>query len=353
MWFYYFVRNVEKVVNHFWNFPHRYRSLNVFPFLSGVMILFLFNGKMLTTKNIEPTQYPDQTPNSAIQSQLIGKQGHYKVTVKATDYAFMAPNEIHSGWITFVLNNEEANNTHELSIGRIPDGVSYQEYLDEYVGAWETVLKEFQDGKFESSEIHSRVDELLPEWSDEVKYLSSRGLVSPGRSAEKTIYMEPGKYTLDCWAKTSDGFIHLSRGMTRPITVTEESANSSEPAPESNITLHQNEIEVNWSASLGRHTFALNLDEGNDGRPVHRNIHLIKLNKDTNLQAVNTWLDWYRIGGLRTPAPVDFLGGVSTYYADAEAGPAYFSVDIDKPGQYAWIVQVEEGKQLWKKFTVE
>ena len=91
----------------------------------------------------------------------------YVVEVMAFDYAFNAPQEVPSGWITFVLNNEMAHEIHEISIARIPEGISYAQYLDEYVGAWEILLQNFQDGEIERSELGERAQELLPEWEHE------------------------------------------------------------------------------------------------------------------------------------------------------------------------------------------
>ncbi|WP_340106279.1 hypothetical protein [Rhodohalobacter sp. 8-1] len=276
----------------------------------------------------------------------------YRVEITAYDYAFQAPEELPAGWITFILNNEKAHEIHELSFARLPEEITYGEYLDEYVGAWEILLKEFQAGEVKRSGISARINELLPDWADGVKYVNARGLVSPGRSAEKTVYLEPGSYALDCWVKTEDGIIHLSNGMTRPITVTDESANSPEPSAENKITLKENEIDVQWNAETGFHSFAVLIEADSSGSPVHNNIHLIKTEENTDLNEVNTWMDWYKVGGLRAPAPADFLGGVSTYDATPDESATYFSLEIDEPGEYAWIVQVADGEQLWNTFNI-
>jgi len=63
------------------------------------------------------------------------RQEDYRVEIMAYDYAFHAPDELPSGWITFVLNNEQAHEIHEISFARIPEGVTYSEYLSEYIGA--------------------------------------------------------------------------------------------------------------------------------------------------------------------------------------------------------------------------
>ncbi|MFP8489937.1 hypothetical protein ACKGJO_12685 [Gracilimonas sp. Q87] len=280
-------------------------------------------------------------------------QKEYRVEIVAYDYAFQAPSELPSGWITFVLNNEQAHEIHEISFARIPEGVTYPEYLNEYVGAWGILLKEYQDGEFERPGLSARANELLPEWADGVEYVNARGLVSPGRSAEKTVYLAPGLYSVDCWVKTEDGIIHLTAGMTRPLTITEESANSPEPSFDNSITLHENEIDVDWNAETGFHSFAVRMEADSEGKPAHNNIHLIKLEEDTNLDEVNIWMDWYKVGGLRAPAPAEFLGGVSTYDAIPGESATYFSLEIDEPGEYAWIVQVPEGEQLWRTFNVQ
>ena len=279
----------------------------------------------------------------------------YIAEVIAFDYAFQAPAEIPSGWITFELNNKAGHEIHEISIAKIPEGISYSQYLEEYVGAWEILLKEYLDGEIEREEIGARVTELLPEWEHEnsVEYVNARGLLSPGRIASETIYLEPGNYALDCWIKTEEGIIHISAGMTRKLTVNEESANSPEPSPDVSMTLHSESISVeNWEPQIGSQQFAVYLDADDEGNQYHNNIHLIKLSDDTDLAEVNRWMDWYELDGLHAPAPADFLGGTSTYDADLGDGAVYFSVNITEPGEYAWIVHSDPDNPLWKTFTV-
>jgi len=276
----------------------------------------------------------------------------YKVEVKTVDFAFIAPSKIPFGWITFVLNNSNAKHVHEISISKLPEGIDYQEYMNKFVGSWEIVLKDLQNGKMEVSGILSHAKELLPEWEDKVQYITSRGLVSPGNKAEKTIYLKPGKYVMECWVKTADGFVHISKGMTLPFTVTEESAKSTEPEPDEKITVTSNQIQTDWHPSKGKHSFALYLKNDSIGIPIHNNINLIKLDENTDLEKVNKWLDWYHVGGLRSPVPAVFLGGLSTYHSKVGQKAEYFSVYLKETGRYAWIVEVPDGQKLWKIFQV-
>ena len=277
----------------------------------------------------------------------------YKVEVKTADFAFIAPTKIPSGWITFVLDNSNAKHVHEISISRLPEGVNYQEYVSKYQASWGTILKELQDSIIDVSGIYNREKELLPAWADDVQYITSRGLVSPGHKAEKTIYLDPGQYAMECWVKTAEGFIHVRMGMTLPLTVTDESAQSKEPEYDEKITVTNDKIETDWKPGPGKHSFAVYLQEDSAGMPVHNNISLIKLSDTTDLVKVNRWLDWYHVGGLRSPAPAEFLGGLSTYHSKVRQRAEYFTVYINDPGKYAWIVEAPEAQKLWKTFEVD
>ncbi len=282
----------------------------------------------------------------------VSQAQEYVVEVEALDHSYdlEGPNEIPSGWTTFILNNSMAEEVHEISLVRLPEGVSHEDYLGPYMKAWDILLQEYQEGKVERSGINERVNEMLPEWSDELQYVSSRGLVSPGRSAARTLELAPGDYSMVCWMKTEDGQIHIIKGMSRALRVTSEKTNREEPQPEWEITLKENEIEMDWQPSLGSHEFRLNFSKGADGKLLHSNIHLIKLEKGQDLDEVNRWMDWYRVGGLRAEATVEFLGGLDGYFSSTKG---YITVEIKEPGEYAWIVFVPGKTGIYKRFSVE
>ena len=272
------------------------------------------------------------------------------VHVEAMDHAYDvdAPNQLPSGWTTFILSNQMANNIHEISLVQLPDEATHEEYLTDYMSAWETVLREYQEGVVERAGIGDRVNEMLPAWSGDIRYSTTRGLTSPGRTAERTVYLEPGKYMMVCWLKTEDGVIHITEGMHWEFTVMEEAANTPEPNPESQITLHENEIEVDWEPETGTHSFAVEFGFNPEG--YENNVHLIRMNDGTDLNEVNEWMDWYKLGGLRSPSPVEFLGGVG-FVSEIDNG--YFTLEIDEPGDYAWVVFYYQDEGLYKTFTVE
>jgi hypothetical protein len=284
--------------------------------------------------------------NAAAQSQ------QSVVHVEAMDHAFDvdALNQLLAGWTTFILSNQMANNIHEISLVQLHDGATHEEYLTDYMSAWEIVLREYQEGVVERAGINDRVNEMLPAWSGDVRYSTTRGLTSPGRTAERTVYLEPGEYMMVCWLKTEDGVIHIIEGMHWEFTVMEEAVNAPEPDPESQITLHENEIEVDWEPETGTHAFALEISRDPTGQFFHNNVHLVRLNDETDLDEVNDWMDWYKIGGLRSPSPAEFLGGFGFV---SEVDNAYFSLDITEPGEYAWVVFISQAHGLYKRFAIE
>ena len=277
--------------------------------------------------------------------------GPYLVEVTALDHAFSAPDEVPAGWLTFKLNNEMAHEIHEISLARLPEGIDHQTYVAEYTNAWQTLLDEYRDGIIQRQEVGARTAELLPEWGGDIVFITSRGLLSPGRIASNSLYLEPGVYSMDCWVKSADGQIHISEGMSRALTVTDNTHESAKPHSGAVITLSENTIDTDWEPAPGKHAFEVRLTFGLDGRPHNNNIHLIRLDEQTDLAEVNLWLDWYEPNGLMAPAPADFLGGLNTYDADPESR-FWFSLEIDEPGMYAWVVWGPGQELLAKEFEV-
>ncbi len=273
------------------------------------------------------------------------------VEVVAADYAFAVPDEIPSGWTTFLLNNEEAHEIHEISLAAIPEGKSYADYVNDFLTPWEIIWEQQQAGEvgMSAAEGFAAFMEIAPEWTAGVTYVTSRGLVSPGRSSSKILYLEPGTYAIDCWVKAPDGTIHLSLGMTRELIVTDEDSGESEPESDIEIMLLDTGIQVDRALTPGNHTVAVRIDE----EMPYNNVHLIRMDEETDLAEVTNWLNWYQEGGLQAPVPADFMGGVHTYGNIPYGDTAYFTVENIVPGEYAWVVESDVEEEYWKTFMVE
>ena len=83
---------------------------------------------------------------------------------------------------------------------------------------------------------------------------------------------------------------------------------------------------------------------------VGHDVHLARLEDDTDLEQLAIWMDWSEPSGLETPAPVQFVGGVNEMPA-GETG--YVHVRL-APGRYAWIAEVPHSMQkgMLKTFVV-
>lgn len=304
----------------------------------------------------------------------------HEVEVTAMDHAFQAPNEIPAGWVTFRMSNELAAEIHEMSIARLPDGVGFADFMEYYVPVWQQAVDDQQRGMISADEVVDQAMGEMPDWGAEVAYVNARGLVSPGRLARKTVHLPPGDYVMDCWVKTEDGQLHVAQGMARPFTVTaeqqdpvaeeEEAASSggqgyseaSQAGDEEELLLPRADEQMHIASDgiedparlqTGWQRIEVSFEEGPDqGVPHHDNVHLIRLDDDTELAEVTEWLDWYRVDGLASPSPAEFLGGVSTYGQMPDHGAAYFSVEVLEPGEFAWVVKAPGEQQMWERFEV-
>jgi hypothetical protein len=300
---------------------------------------------------IEPADPADPADPAETHAMPAGETPLIEVT--AFDYAFAAPDEIASGWTTFQLNNERAQEVHELSLAKLPEGRTHDDYVAEVIPVWGEILQEFQSGTMDRDAIYAAANERLPAWAADIRYVHSRGLVSPGRTSWNTLRLDAGNYSLDCWVKAPDGHIHISHGMTRALTVTDEDSGGSPPEPDLEITLSGNGIVAQDVPVRGHLSVAVQLEEGPDGSPVVGDLHLVRVEDDTDLAEVARWLDWYQPGGVQAPAPADFIGGFDTYGSMPDDGRAHFGVDVNEPGNYAWIVNAPPEDELWQTFTVE
>jgi hypothetical protein len=275
------------------------------------------------------------------------------VEVTARGLEFEAPDEILSGWATFRLNNESGM-IHFATLQRLPEGIALKDHQEQ-------VAPVFQKGMdlLNAGEADAAMEKFgeIPEWVGQVVFMSGPGLTSVGHTAETSVYLEPGTYLLECYVKTN-GVFHSynpspsAYGMVHEITVTEESSNVAEPSATLTITLSSARgIEVQGDPTPGEHTVAVYFED----QQIHENflghdVHLARLENDTDIEELAIWMDWTQPTGLEIPSPVEFLGGTHEMPA---GGTAYFTVRLEA-GDYAWIAEVPSPseKGMLKTFTV-
>ncbi len=268
------------------------------------------------------------------------------IEVVAKDFSFEVKSEIPSGWDTFEFKNQ-GHAEHFFLLNSLPDSISYPTYHKNVVRPFVMVMDSLNAGMSKGDAINLLVSNLAPWYFTEVKQMGGPGIIEPGMSEKVTLNLPPGRYVMECYIK-EDGVFHSELGMIKPITVTEKNSGTVPPNANYEITLTNFKYTTSGEIKPGHNVVAVHFKEHPEAG-LGNDVQLIKLTDETNMQEVIDWLDWMNIGGLESPAPVEFLGGMQEMPV---GNTAYFEVDL-KPGNYAWIAEASAAKGMVEKFTVE
>ena len=304
--------------------------------LASVILLLFFLGSCTNQSADSETQESAQSMVETEPEEL------GVVEVKAVGLTLEAEDEIPSGWTTLRFIND-SDMIHLAFLYKLPPGKGIADHKD-----LAPIFQNFMD------QINGRplsdpdAGMEIPEWFGQVVTFGGPGLLSKHKTSETTILMEPGIYLIECYVKT-DGIFHsynsspTETGMVHQFVVTEENNGASEPQATLDISLSgEGGMTVSGEASTGNHVVGVTFQ---DQKP-HENfqghdVHLVRLDQDSDLAQIAQWVDWREPTGLQTPSPAEFLGGTNELPA---GGKAYFSVDL-KPGRYAWISEVPNAQE--------
>ncbi len=273
--------------------------------------------------------------------------GAFVAEYTARDYAFVGPAELPSGWVTIRMANAGLEH-HFVFLTLLPEGKTMEDYVSDVGMPFDSVWHQLRSGAVDKAGAGAMLGELLPEWYASAVSMGGPGLVAPGRTGRATMRLAPGDYVMECYVKTPDGEFHVNLGMAIPVTVTDEDSGAAEPEADLDITLTNYEIAIEGTPAAGEQTVAVHFQEhpeyglGND-------VHVVRLEDDTDMDEVIAWMDWMNIEGLRAPSPAEFVGGTH----EMPIGyTAYFTVDLE-PGRYAWIAESGAARGMVEEFTVE
>ncbi|MGI8597883.1 MAG: hypothetical protein ACR2KB_01380 [Chitinophagaceae bacterium] len=192
----------------------------------------------------------------------------------------------------------------------------------------------------------------LPEWFKDIQFVGGVGFIAPGKTTETTLFVEHGTYTLECYVKSPEGIFHSAMGMTAGLVVTNEASSETPPEPTMELNISSNGIEAPSELKPGKHIIAINFkDQKAHEHFGGHDVHLVKLDENTNLDSLALWVNWVEVQGLRTPAPAKFLGGSQEMPA---GNTAYFNIELEA-GRYAWISEVPNPaeKNMLKVFSIQ
>lgn len=269
------------------------------------------------------------------------------VEVTALDFKFEAPEEIPSGWTTFRFKNE-GKQEHFLYLYRLPDGKTYDQFLEEAMVPFGTVWNEYASGEISRSEAESKLGSEIPGWffTDMVPS-GGPALTEPGETVQTTVQLDPGLYVIECYVKMPDGTWHTEQGMQQAMAVSDEDNGAEPPVADAELTLSNYEIMAEGELEAGTQTIAVHVKENPEGFMLH-DINLFRLDDNTSVDEIVKWMDWMDLEQFRAPAPAYSLGGVEHMVAGKTG---YMTVDL-KPGNYAWVSEVYGSRGMVKSFTI-
>jgi len=275
------------------------------------------------------------------------------VEVTALGTTFDAPDSIPSGWTTFRFRNA-SEMTHFALVERLPEGQGIASQQAEVAPVFQDGMNLLAAGDVDGA--MARFGEL-PEWFGGIAFVGGPGLTGPGQTSEATVHLEPGTYLLECYVKTAGVFHSFNPvpnryGMVHELTVTDRMSEAPEPTATLRLSISSERgITMESEPAAGRQTVAVRyVDQTVHENFVGHDVHLVRLDDDVDLEALEAWMDWSRPDGLQTPAPAVFLGGVNELPAGATG---YFTANLE-PGRYAFVAEVpgSSGKGMLRTFDV-
>ncbi|PWE18610.1 hypothetical protein DDZ18_03120 [Marinicauda salina] len=274
--------------------------------------------------------------------------------LRAVGLEFEGPGEIASGWTTIRLENA-SDMAHFAIVQRRPEGVTIEQQSEEVASVFQAGFDLLAAGEADAA---METFGGLPAWYADVVFLGGPGMVTGGETTEATVYLEPGSYTIECYVKTNGVFHSYNPdpevlAMLHDLVVTEDDSGAPEPEADYALTVSsEGYAPGEGSLAAGANTIRVEFaDQTAYGNFVGHDVHVVQLGEDVDRQAVIDWMDWTQPGGLETPAPAVFVGGLNEMPAGA-AG--YFTVDLE-PGEYAFISETPaaDEKALFLPFTIE
>jgi hypothetical protein len=269
------------------------------------------------------------------------------VDIVARDYTFEMPARIKSGWTTFRLFNAGMA-PHFALLSRLPDGKTLVDYRRDVVPAFSEAMKAVVEDKGDRTRAFEVLGAKIPPWFGEVRQMGGPGFIEPGGLAITTAQLEPGYYVVECYIKADDGRFHAELGMLNALIVTDADSGATPPLVDTRITLSNGKIEVAGVIARGRQIVAVDFKE-HPAAGLGNDVHLVRIEKDGDLDAAIRWVDWMNLDGLIHATPARFLGGTEEMPIGSTA---YLTLNFE-PGEYAWLAESGAAAGMVHRFKVE
>jgi hypothetical protein len=263
------------------------------------------------------------------------------VNVVARGLSFDLPDTVAPGWTTFRLINESPM-VHFAIVEKMPDGIGVAEQQAEVAPPFQNGMNAIVAGDMDAA---MAAFGELPEWFGEVQFLGGPGLTGAGVTSEATMRLEPGTYLLECYVKTGEVFHSFNPdpavvAMVAEFTVAGEPTGVSEPQADHEIVISsESGFALTGTPAAGSNTFRVSFaDQATYANFVGHDVHVVRLEEGVSADEVGAWMNWSAPGGLNTPAPASFVGGLNDM---GPGGVGYFTVTLE-PGSYALVAEVPD-----------
>lgn len=307
-------------------------------FMSTVSIFVLFQCKSDRPK-LEPVLDTKEVENDYVD-----------IVTNVMD--FEMTDSLASGWHTFRYKNLSTE-PHFFLVEKYPEGKTIEDGKKEVIIPFQNGMNMIMADKAEEAGTEFA---KLPEWYGEVKFCGGSGIISPGEASMTTLNLNPGYYVIECYMKMKGGVFHSSMGMVKELIVYDSGEEAGDPGidPDVEISISSaSGIEIPDSIQSGTTDFVVVFKD----QIVHENfvghdVNLAEINDTTDLNTLESWMNWALPDGLTGQAPegVRFLGGVNDM-STGEKG--YFKVNLEAGKKYVFVSEVPNTiqKNMLKVFT--
>ncbi len=194
------------------------------------------------------------------------------VEVTATDYAYRAPDTVHSGLVTIRLRND-GREIHHGQLVRLDSGRTVGDLLA----------------------LHGHA---FPGW---VRSVGGPGVAAPGDSTDVTLVLGPGRYALICFIPSPDGVLHVAKGMLHQLEVLPGDLPATPARADLVMVLDDYRFELSGALRAGRQTL-----EVTNVAPQPHEVVLVKLEPG---RTAGEFLEWF-FSGAQGPTRGRWIGGV-------------------------------------------
>lgn len=274
-----------------------------------------------------------------------------EVLISTQSMEFFVADTLYSGWNTLIYENKSPE-VHFVMMDLYPEGITIENTKAELLPPFDDGMRLIMENKMDSAMVAFG---NIPKWFQQVKFLGGTGLVSPQHTAKSTVYLEPGRYLMECYVKMFNGEWHTSHGMLKEVIVTNQTTELTPPAPSAIIDISSTDgLILKDSIISGNQIFQTNfIDQKVYENFVGHDINLVRYDNSASLDSLIQWMNWMNPKGLITPAPdgFTFLGGMNNLPAESKG---FFEADL-VPGNYVLISEVPaaDEKNLMYTFSVK